>query len=321
MSRRTADGVMVVGAGFKPAPTTMTPCYTAAMNQTKPMITLSNGADHKRRWMSDMLLALICLLGAAAFLYPFLLAGPALAAADGSRAVDAPIIFAVLGPALLALLLAELGSGRLNAKTIAVLGVLVAINAALRIPVGPGDAPTFFFLVILTGYVYGGRFGFLMGALSLLVSAMLLGYVGPWMPFQMFAIGWMGMCAAALRPWGRRLRPGGWGERALLCGYGYVWGLLFGALMNLWSWPFAGVGALFWQPGLGLGETLRRYWLFYVTTSLAWDSVRAISNVALIATLSGPVLKELRRFQARFHFVSSEFRIQNSELTEFQAER
>ena len=260
-----------------------------------------------------MLLVLICLLGAAAFLYPFLLSGPTLATADGSRAGDAPIIFAVLGPALLALLLAELGSGQLNAKTIAVLGVLVAINAALRIPVGPGDAPTFFFLVILAGYVYGGRFGFLIGALSLFTSAMLLGYVGPWMPFQMFAMGWMGMCAAVLRPCGRRLKPGGWGEQALLCGYGYVWGLLFGALMNLWSWPFAGAGALFWQPGLGLGETLRRYWAFYVATSLAWDSVRAISNVALIATLGGPVLKELRRFQARFHFVELGVRSQKPE--------
>mgnify|MGYP007076211027 CR=1 FL=1 len=31
------------------------------------------------------------------------------------------------------------------------------------------------------------------------------------------------------------------------------------------------------------------------------DSVRAISNVLLIGALGRPVLKELRRFQARFH--------------------
>jgi energy-coupling factor transport system substrate-specific component len=200
------------------------------------------------------------------------------------------------------LLVADLGAGRLNAKTVAVLGVLTAINAVLRLPAGPGDAPTFFFLVILAGYVYGGRFGFLMGALSLLVSALLTGGVGPWMPFQMFVMGWMGLGTALLRPLGRRLGPGRWHELVLLCGYGYLWGLLFGALMNLWSWPLLGAGALYWEPGLGLAETLRRYWAFYATTSLAWDSLRALTNVVLIATLGRVVLKELRRFQTRFHF-------------------
>jgi energy-coupling factor transport system substrate-specific component len=251
---------------------------------------------------SGLVLALICLLGAAAFLYPFFLSSRALASDTGAHAADAPIIFLVLGPALLALLLAELGSGHLNAKTVAVLGVLTAINTVLRLPAGPGDAPTFFFLVILAGYVYGGRFGFLMGALSLLVSALLTGGVGPWMPFQMFVMGWMGLGTAALRPLGRRLGLGGRAELALLCAYGYVWGLLFGALMNLWSWPLIGVGGLYWEPGLGLGETLRRYWGFYVATSLAWDALRAIGNVVLIAALGPVVLKELRRFQRRFHF-------------------
>jgi energy-coupling factor transport system substrate-specific component len=260
---------------------------------------------HKPRRSSlagDTVLALLCLLGAAAFLYPFFLSSPALAGETGAHAAEAPLIFLLLGPALLALLVADLGAGRLNAKTVAVLGVLTAINAVLRLPAGPGDAPTFFFLVILAGYVYGGRFGFLMGALSLLVSALLTGGVGPWMPFQMFVMGWMGLGTALLRPLGRRLGPGRWPELVLLCGYGYLWGLLFGALMNLWSWPLLGAGALYWEPGLGLAETLRRYWAFYATTSLAWDSLRALTNVVLIATLGRVVLKELRRFQTRFHF-------------------
>lgn len=249
---------------------------------------------------SAAVLALLCAFGAAAFLYPFFLAGRALNE-QSAHAADAPLIFAVLGPALLALLVADLAAGRLNAKTVAVLGMLTAINAVLRLPAGPGDAPTFFFLVILAGYAYGARFGFLLGALSLLVSALLTGGVGPWMPFQMFVMGWMGLGAGALRPLARRLAPGGRAELLLLCAYGYAWGLLFGALMNLWSWPLIGAGALYWQPGLGLGATLRRYWAFYATTSLAWDSLRALTNVLLIGALGRPVLKELRRFQRRFH--------------------
>jgi energy-coupling factor transport system substrate-specific component len=122
----------------------------------------------------------------------------------------------------------------------------------------------------------------------------------------MFVMGWMGLCVAALRPLGRMVASGGRAELALLCAYGYVWGLLFGALMNVWFWPFAGLGAIGWAPGLGLAETLRRYWAFYATTSLPWDSVRAITNVVLIAALGRPVLKELRRFQSRFHFQVAE---------------
>jgi energy-coupling factor transport system substrate-specific component len=254
------------------------------------------------RLLSNSLLGLLCALGAAAFLYPFFLTSPALASDSAAHAADAPLIFVALGPALLALLLAELGAGRLNAKTVAVLGVLTAINAVLRLPAGPGDTPAFFFLVILAGYVYGARFGFLMGALALLVSALLTGGVGPWMPFQMFVMGWMGLGTAVLRPARGRLTPGGRAELALLCAYGYLWGLLFGALMNLWSWPLFGAGGLYWEPGLGLAGTVRRYWAFYVATSLAWDSIRAITNVVLIAALGRTVLKELRRFQTRFHF-------------------
>lgn len=247
-------------------------------------------------------LALVCLLGAAAFLYPFFLAGPGPVDEAASHSADAPLIFAALGPALLVLLVAELGAGRLNARTVAVLGVLTALNAVLRLPAGPGDAPTFFFLVILAGYVYGGRFGFLLGALSLFVSALLTGGVGPWMPFQMFVMGWMGLASGGLGRLARARAPGSRRELAALALWGYLWGYLFGALMNLWSWPFAAGDALHWQPGLGLPETLRRYWAFYALTSLAWDSLRALGNLALILILGPLVLKELRRFQARFHW-------------------
>lgn len=255
------------------------------------------------RRLSSVTLALICMLGAIGFLYPFFLSTRTLAETNGARASDAPLIFAVLGPALLIVLLAEVGAGRMSSRSVAVLGVLTAVVAALRLPAGPGDAPTFFFLIILAGYVYGGRFGFLLGALGLLVSALITGGVGAWMPFQMLVSGWMGLGTALLAPIGKRLRPGGWGEITLLAGYGYMWGLLFGALMNLWFWPFSGVGDLYWAPGLGLGETLRRYLAFYGLTSFAWDSTRALGNLILIAVLGRPILKELRRFRDRFAFV------------------
>ena len=52
--------------------------------------------------------------------------------------------------------------------------------------------------LILGGYVFGARFGFLFGAFALLVSALITGGVGPWLPYQMFAAGWMGLSAGGL---------------------------------------------------------------------------------------------------------------------------
>ena len=248
------------------------------------------------------ILIAINLLGVVAFLYPLLLSQPLDSALNDAHAASAPFIFALLGPALLALLIAELSSGRLTTRTVAVLGVLTGVVAVLRLPAGPGDSPTFFFLILLAGYVYGARFGFLLGALALLVSALITGGVGPWLPFQMFVTGWLGLSSGLLQPLGRRLQSGGWAELALLAAFGYLWGFLFGALMNLWFWPFAGPGALNWQPGLGLVPTLQRYAAFYALTSVGWDALRAVSNVVLILLLGRPVLKELRRFQARFQF-------------------
>jgi energy-coupling factor transport system substrate-specific component len=252
--------------------------------------------------LSNLLLLFISVLGASAFFYPFFLSNPTSSDDQTAHVATAPFIFAGLGIALLLLLLAELSSGRLSARSMAVLGVLTALVAVLRLPAGPGDAPTFFFLIILSGYVYGERFGFLLGALGLFVSALITGGIGPWMPFQMFVSGWMGLGAGLLGRLIVGLPPGGWAEISVLCGYGYLWGLLFGALMNLWFWPFSPPGELAWVPGIGLGETLRRYGAFYLLTSFAWDSARAIGNLLLILALGRPILKELRRFRDRFQF-------------------
>jgi energy-coupling factor transport system substrate-specific component len=96
------------------------------------------------------------------------------------------------------------------------------------------------------------------------------------------------------------LRENSWQEIVALCGYGYVACLLFGALMNIYFWPFGGAGPLGWQPGLSFAETLQRYWAYYVVQSLAWDALRAISTAVLIALLGRPLLRLLRRFRSRF---------------------
>jgi len=144
-------------------------------------------------------------------------------------------------------------------------------------------------------------FGFLLGALSLLVSAFIGGGIGPWMPYQMFASGWVGLTSSwlpDLRRWRRA-------EVILLATWGLVWGFFFGAVMNLWFWPYVftpGDEGMYWQPGIGLIEVLKRYAAFYALTSLWWDLARAGGNALLLLFFAAPVVKLLRRFQQRFHF-------------------
>jgi energy-coupling factor transport system substrate-specific component len=49
-------------------------------------------------------------------------------------------------------------------------------------------------------------------------------------------------------------------------------------------------------------ENLHRYLVFDATTSLGWDTGRAITNALLIALAGGAVLKALRRAATRASF-------------------
>jgi energy-coupling factor transport system substrate-specific component len=225
-----------------------------------------------------------------------------------AHANDAPLIFVVLLGLCLAVVVANLETRQMDARFVAVLGVLVGINATLRLIPGPGGFSAMFFLPILCGYVFGPNFGFLMGALSMLVSGVITSGVGPWLPFQMFSAGWMGLISGWLPrlPGQRKL------EVLMLVIWGTASGLLFGLVMNLWFWPYllmpgeaqaADTLSSTWQPGIGLLQSVGRYGLFYVTTSLWWDVGRAVGNLLLLAALGAPVLRLLHRFQQRFQFV------------------
>ena len=91
----------------------------------------------------------------------------------------------------------------------------------------------------------------------------------------------------------------------MLAAWGLVLGFSFGLLMNIYFWPYVfapGQSEMYWQPGLSLGQTLRRYALFYAVTSLWWDLARAVGNFVLLLLFAAPVLRLLRRFQQRFFF-------------------
>jgi energy-coupling factor transport system substrate-specific component len=59
---------------------------------------------------------------------------------------------------------------------------------------------------------------------------------------------------------------------------------------------------MYWQPGMGPLEVLKRYAVFYAVTSLWWDLARAAGNFLLLLLFAAPVVRLLRRFQKRFFF-------------------
>lgn len=261
-------------------------------------------------WSSGLIYVLCLLLGIVALLYPFLQAtAPTTPNMGQARAADAPLLMAVLVGLIFLVMLAEVQEQAVSAKTMALLGVLVAINSVLRfievaIP-GPGGFTPIWVLIVLAGYVYGARFGFLMGALTLAVSAVITGGVGPWLPAQMFTAGWMGLSAPLARPLVRAVggQAGSRREVWALAAFAGLWGLIYGVIINLWFWPFMmGPPDQYYQAGLGLAEVVRRYATFYVLTSLVWDSMAVVGNVALTLAFAASILSALRRFQQRFNF-------------------
>ncbi|HVQ92170.1 MAG TPA: ECF transporter S component [Mycobacteriales bacterium] len=249
------------------------------------------------RWRSAVALSLASAVGVVGFGWP-LLAEPGSRLSQGSYS---PWLFALLLPLLLAVVLAEVADGGMDAKAVALLGVLAAIGAALR-PLGAGAAgiEPMFFLLVLAGRVLGRGFGFVLGAVSLFASALLTGGVGPWLSFQMLGASWIGFGAGCLPR-----RPRGRLEVAVLAGYGVLAGLGYGLLLNLSLWPFLvspyDTGISF-RPGAALPENLRRLVAFTLSTSLGFDIPRAITNVVLIIAAGPPVLLALRRAARRAAF-------------------
>ena len=241
-----------------------------------------------------VVIALASFIGFVAFLWPFVIAPGNFA--DSSVP---PIMFGALLLLTVAIVFSEIAHGGIDAKAVAMLGVLSAIGAALR-PLGAGTAgiETVFFLLVVAGRVFGAGFGFSLGCTTLFASALLTGGVGPWMPYQMFGSAWVGLFAGLLPPArGRR-------EVVMLAGYGAVSAYLYGLMLNLSFWPFAidPHSTISYLPGAAVAVNARRFLLFDATTSLGWDTGRAITNVVCILLLGPAMLAALRRAARRAAF-------------------
>ena len=172
------------------------------------------------------------LIGLGAFFWPFVL--PVAVGGDQAHALDAPVILVLLLACLGGVLFLQLGRGGMGPKAVALIGVLGAAMVALRLPGFIAGFSAMFIVVLVAGNAFGARFGFVLGAIGTFASGLFIGGLGPWLPFQMVAVGWVGM-GAGLLPHSSSWR----GRLAWLAAYGLVSGFAFGAIINLWFWPYA----------------------------------------------------------------------------------
>ncbi len=226
---------------------------------------------------TTFILCVASLFSAAGFLWPFFFVG------DNLPQTQLFFWGAVAFSFLVVVL--QISSQQLDAKSIALLGVLSALIAALR-PLGAGAVgiETMWFVLILSASVFGASFGFLLGMISMFVSALMTGGVGPWLGYQVFAAAWIGLLAGSLP----KKTRGGYEIVMLMCFSIFASGL-FGILMDLEFWPWA-LGAntqLSYLPNGDLSENLTRFITFHFATAMAWDVPRAIFTSTLIAFTGG----------------------------------
>ena len=169
--------------------------------------------------------------------------------------------------------------------------VLLAVLSALAI----GGRAVFFALpgfkpvaalVILTGVAFGAEAGFLVGAVTMLVSNVLFGQ-GPWTPWQMFAMGVIGLAAGILFRKGLLNR-----DRLSLSVFG---GLsifvIYGGILNptsVWMYQSA--------PNL-------KMILATLVTGLPADAVHAASTVFFLWFLSESMLQKLDRGKVKYGLI------------------
>ena len=265
------------------------------------------------RARSVVTLSIASIISAYCFLWPFFLNAHSSAHHLNNQ------IFSIVGvPLALAVLIVDISNDRLDAKSVALLGVLAALTAALR-PLGAGAVgiEPMWFILILSARVFGPAFGFILGILSMFVSAFITGGFGPWLAYQMFAAGWVGLGAGLIPQRIGRKEVRGRIEIAVLAIYGIFAALLFGLLMDLQFWPW-GLGShtqLSYVPGASIATNAHRFLIYHFASSMAWDVPRAFVTSVLTIITAPAVLFAMRRTKRRASFQTPiEFRASEATL-------
>ncbi len=171
-----------------------------------------------------------------------------------------------------------------QARELVLIAVLVALNVAGRAAffMLPEFKPVVA-MTILAGVAFGGETGFLVGAMTMLVSNMMFSQ-GPWTPWQMFAMGIIGWLAGVLYRKGVLRR-----SRLSLCVFGILCAtVVYGGIMNPAS-------ALMWAQSINWSILLS-----YYLTGIPVDLVRAAATFFFLWLAAEPMLEKLDRIKTKY---------------------
>ncbi|MDY3371843.1 MAG: ECF transporter S component [Terrisporobacter othiniensis] len=170
--------------------------------------------------------------------------------------------------------------------------VIIAVLAAIAVA-GRG---AFFMLpqfkpvaaiVIITGVCFGGEAGFLVGAVSGLVSNFFFGQ-GPWTPWQMFAFGIIGFIAGVLFKKGMLKK-----KKISLCIYGGISTfLIYGFLLDTASI------LMFSEKNITKAGVISVY-----ISGVPFNIVHAISTIFFLFVLSKPMIEKLDRIKIKYGLI------------------
>lgn len=175
-----------------------------------------------------------------------------------------------------------------QARELIVIAVLCALGIAGRAAffMLPEFKPVMA-IVIISAVAFGGEAGFLIGAMTMLLSNMMFGQ-GPWTPWQMFTMGLVGFLAGVLYRKGLLRR-----SRASLVVFGaFAATVVYGGIMNPAS-------ALMW-----LGEINSKIIISYYITGIPVDLVRAVATAVFLWFGAEPMLEKLDRIKVKYGLVS-----------------
>ena len=174
-----------------------------------------------------------------------------------------------------------------QARELVVLSVMCAIGVAGRAAffMLPQFKPVLA-VVIIAGVCFGGESGFLVGAVTMFVSNMLMSQ-GPWTPWQMFAAGIIGFLAGVLFRKGL-LRK----RRAALCIFGFLAAFfVYGIVMDSAS-------ALMWQA-----KPTKAMFLLSYLHGLPFNIIHGIATAFFLWFISGPFIEKLDRIKVKYGLI------------------
>ena len=172
---------------------------------------------------------------------------------------------------------------RRRARDLMPVVVLTALAVAGRLVFAPVPAiKPIIALVVMGGLCFGREDGFMIGALTMLVSNVFFGQ-GPWTPWQMFTTGLVGYLAGVMGSQGRLTR------RWSVAAFGASMALLYGFILDTWS-------IVGFVSDVNTASVLATY-----AAGLVDNATNAIGTVAFLVPIAQSRPRMFGRIKERYH--------------------